>query len=72
MSVLNDDNNTMLVEEPLVLCKEPEATPPVWTDFIMIICLAAMSGAFSGLNLGLLSLDVKDLELLTKGPFKDE
>jgi metal transporter CNNM len=28
-----------------------------------------MSGMFSGLNLGLLGLDVKNLELLTKGPF---
>jgi hypothetical protein len=72
LSLINDDNSTVLTDEPLVLCKEPEQAPPVWTDFIMIICLATMSGAFSGLNLGLLSLDVKDLELLTKGPFKDE
>ena len=28
-----------------------------------------LSGTFSGLNLGLLGLDVKNLELLTKGPF---
>jgi len=27
---------------------------------------------FSGLNLGLLGLDVKNLELLTKGPFNNE
>ena len=31
-----------------------------------------MSGLFSGLNLGLLGLDVKNLELLTKGPFNSE
>ena len=31
-----------------------------------------MSGLFSGLNLGLLGLDVKNLELLTRGPFLDE
>ena len=31
-----------------------------------------MSGLFSGLNLGLLGLDVKNLELLTRGPFGDE
>ena len=31
-----------------------------------------MSGLFSGLNLGLLGLDVKNLELLTRGPFNDE
>lgn len=28
-----------------------------------------LSGTFSGLNLGLLGLDVKNLELITKGPF---
>jgi metal transporter CNNM len=31
-----------------------------------------LSGIFSGLNLGLLGLDVKNLELLTKGPFNNE
>ena len=31
-----------------------------------------MSGMFSGLNLGLLGLDVKNLELLARGPFNDE
>ena len=31
-----------------------------------------LSGTFSGLNLGLLGLDVKNLELLTKGPFNNE
>ena len=31
-----------------------------------------MSGMFSGLNLGLLGLDVKQLELLTKGPFEND
>jgi metal transporter CNNM len=31
-----------------------------------------LSGTFSGLNLGLLGLDVKNLELITKGPFNNE
>ena len=39
---------------------------------VAIIVLAMMSGMFSGLNLGLLGLDVKSLELLTRGPFNDE
>lgn len=43
-----------------------------YTDFILIFFLAIMSGAFSGLNLGLLGLDVRNLELLTKGPFNNE
>jgi hypothetical protein len=38
----------------------------------LILVLAMMSGAFSGLNLGLLGLDVRNLELLTKGPFNNE
>jgi metal transporter CNNM len=43
-----------------------------WYNFVVIVVLAIMSGLFSGLNLGLLGLDVKNLELLTKGPFNDE
>lgn len=31
-----------------------------------------MSGAFSGLNLGLLGLDVRNLELICKGPFQND
>lgn len=34
--------------------------------------LGALSGTFSGLNLGLLGLEVKNLELLTKGPFGND
>jgi hypothetical protein len=41
-------------------------------DLLIIFVLAMMSGAFSGLNLGLLGLDVRNLELLTKGPFNNE
>jgi len=40
-----------------------------WYQYVIIVCLAIMSGLFSGLNLGLLGLDVKNLELLTRGPF---
>lgn len=40
-----------------------------WYDFIIILGLALLSGTFSGLNLGLLGLDVKNLELITQGPF---
>ena len=43
-----------------------------WQQYVVIFILAIMSGMFSGLNLGLLGLDVKNLELLTKGPFNDE
>ena len=43
-----------------------------YIDLAIIFVLAMMSGAFSGLNLGLLGLDVRNLELLTKGPFNNE
>ena len=53
---------------------EPYCVPePVgeiaWYNYAFIVILATMSGLFSGLNLGLLGLDVKNLELLTRGPF---
>ena len=41
-------------------------------NIVLIVFLAMLSGIFSGLNLGLLGLDVKNLELLTKGPFANE
>jgi len=51
---------------------EPEKEPVSWQQLVAIVVLAMMSGMFSGLNLGLLGLDVKNLELLTRGPFNDE
>ena len=53
-------------------CPTPAVEEPVKVEpitYVVIIVLALMSGAFSGLNLGLLGLDVKNLELLCKGPF---
>ena len=64
-----------MAEEPIPFCIEPppEVVEPVgWQQYVVIFILASMSGMFSGLNLGLLGLDVKNLELLTKGPFNDE
>ena len=52
-------------------CVKPEE-PFNPINLVFIVVLAMMSGAFSGLNLGLLGLDVKNLELLTKGPFNNE
>jgi metal transporter CNNM len=59
--------------EPLRLLEEVACVPeleeivpiPLW-NYIVIVFLAVMSGMFSGLNLGLLGLEVKDLELITK------
>ena len=44
---------------------------PTW-NYFAIVFLAMLSGTFSGLNLGLLGLDVKNLELLMQGPFNNE
>ena len=41
-----------------------------WWRWLIIVGLLALSGSFSGLNLGVLGLDVKDLEMMTEGPFE--
>ena len=56
----------------LPVCVDPAPPPsePIGPlKIVAIVVLASLSGTFSGLNLGLLGLDVKNLELLTKGPF---
>jgi hypothetical protein len=35
-----------------------------WWRFLLIFLLVALSGCFSGLNLGVLGLDLKNLEML--------
>lgn len=45
------------------------------TQWVTLIVLVTLSGCFSGLNLGVLGLDVKELEMMSKGPYetkKDE
>ena len=39
----------------------------VWLSYIMILVLIVMSGLFSGLTLGLLSLDMNGLEIVING-----
>ena len=75
LRLLTEDPANGINDDPLGTAL-PECKDPVVEvgaiDYIFIVILAMMSGAFSGLNLGLLGLDVKNLELLTKGPFNDE
>ena len=75
LRLLTEDPGNLINDDPLDTAL-PECKDPVVEvgaiDYIFIVILAMMSGAFSGLNLGLLGLDVKNLELLTKGPFNDE
>jgi len=47
---------------------EQETAVEAW-QYAAIVVLAMLSGVFSGLNLGLMGLDVKNLELIVKGPF---
>ncbi|CAI2360224.1 unnamed protein product [Moneuplotes crassus] len=43
-----------------------------WWRLLMIFVLVCMSALFSGLTLGLMGLDTRNLELLTMGPFEDK
>ena len=41
-----------------------------WWRWLLILALVMLSGCFSGLNLGVLGLETKDLELMTEGPYE--
>ena len=43
-----------------------------WYNWVIIFVLLCMSGSFSGLNLGVLGLDTKDLELMSEGPYESK
>ena len=43
-----------------------------WWRFVIIVGLSLMSALFSGLNLGIISLDIEYLELLSAGPFENK
>jgi metal transporter CNNM len=44
---------------------EKKTLLPIWLQSILIVLLLCFSGLFSGLNLGLMSLDKTDLQILT-------
>lgn len=43
-----------------------------WWRFVLIIGLSVLSALFSGLNLGIISLDIEYLEILSDGPFENK
>ena len=43
-----------------------------WWRWLLILGLILLSGCFSGLNLGVLGLDVKDLEMMSDGPYESK
>lgn len=45
---------------------------PLWLNLTCVICLLTLSGLFSGLNLGLMSLDLNDLKVIMNSGTKVE
>ena len=41
-----------------------------WWKWVAIAVLITLSGCYSGLNLGVLGLDLKELEMMTAGPYE--
>ena len=50
---------------------EVDLTTVEWWRWLLIVSLIALSGCFSGLNLGVLGLEVSDLEIIAEEPFAD-
>ena len=54
------------MEPAVTLQLRPTPLLPLWVSFIFLAFLLALSGLFSGLNLGLMSLDQTELQIVIK------
>ena len=59
-------------EDSLLVVVRPPSALPVWVNFIFLVFLLCLSGLFSGLNLGLMSLDQTELQIVVKTGSEDE
>lgn len=58
--------------EPWLVIKLYKAMLPLWLHFLLLSTLLALSGLFSGLNLGLMSLNKTDLKIIINTGTLDE
>ena len=59
-------------EDKVLINVIPPAFLPVWANFIFLAILLCLSGLFSGLNLGLMSLDTTELEIVKNTGTEEE
>ena len=59
-------------EEEVELSLSESLAQVEWWRWLLIVGLICLSGCFSGLNLGVLGLDTKDLELMMEGPYESK
>lgn len=52
------------------VASDPGGSDVEWWRILIIVGLSLLTGLFSGLNLGIISLDPNYLELLTMGPYE--
>lgn len=64
---MSDEQPASAPEEEVPLTEALAAVE--WWRWVLIVVLLLLSGSFSGLNLGVLGLDTKDLEMMAEGPF---
>ncbi|XP_059407296.1 metal transporter CNNM4-like [Carassius carassius] len=56
----------------LRVLEEKKSILPIWLQVIIITCLLALSGMFSGLNLGLMALDPMELRIVQRSGTEKE